>query len=77
MADHVITDTTPKASVHLLTETERERLGRLRAEAELAELRARLAEDTFRRAAQNMASIRGVVTDFEIDWDRGVLTSKS
>ena len=60
-----------------LTETEKERLGRLRAEAELAALRARVAEDAFKSAARNMAARRGIASDFEIDWDRGVLVQKS
>lgn len=56
-----------------LAEAERERLGRLRAEWELADLRARLAHDALKQAGMLVANSRAITTDFHIDWERGLI----
>jgi len=56
MHKNLLPDVSPEPVSLDLTETEKERLGRLRAEAELAALRARVAEDAFKSAARIMAA---------------------
>jgi hypothetical protein len=56
-----------------LSALEHEHLLRLRAEWELAELRARVAKTALEEAARHAAQARGLAEGCEIDWDRGLV----
>lgn len=63
----------PEEGLGRLSALEYERLLRLRAEWELAEMRARMAKSAFEEFARQAARARGINDAFDIDWDRGLV----
>ncbi len=63
---------TPPASGLPLPPVLRERLGRLKAEADLASLRVDVARSRFRAEVEAAAVAAGLKGSFELDLDRGV-----